>query len=97
MKSLNRQNKKRILKDEMEKDQVVYDGRQIKIIPNFSVETLETRSAQKIAVHILRYQRCQPRINPTNGQNLLTPVAELGKSVINEGEGQSCRRTSGLN
>jgi hypothetical protein len=42
---LNVQNKERILKDARKKGQVTYKGRPIRIIPNFSTETLKARRA----------------------------------------------------
>jgi len=42
------------------------------------------------------WKRCR-YLHPTNGQKLLTPVAELEKTEGSWGEGWSCRRTSSLN
>lgn len=43
MKTLNIQNKERMLKAAKGKGQVTYKGRPIRIIPDFSVETLKAR------------------------------------------------------
>jgi hypothetical protein len=45
IKTLNAQNKERILKGAREKGQVTYKGRPIIIIPVFSIETLKFRRA----------------------------------------------------
>jgi hypothetical protein len=45
IKTLNVQNKKGILKAVREKSQVTYNGRPIKITPDFSTETVKARRA----------------------------------------------------
>ena len=45
IKTLNAQNKERIWKAAREKNQVTYKGRPIRIIPNFSTETMKARRA----------------------------------------------------
>ena len=45
IKTLNVQNKERILKAARGKGQITYKGRPIKITPDFSTETLEARRA----------------------------------------------------
>jgi hypothetical protein len=45
IKTLNPQNEERILKAAREKHQVTYKGRPIRIIPDFSMETMKARSA----------------------------------------------------
>ena len=43
VKTPNAQNKERILKAVREKGQVIYEGRPIRITPDFSSETMQTR------------------------------------------------------
>jgi len=43
IKTLNAQNKERIFKAVRQKGQVTYKGRSIRIIPDFSTETLKAR------------------------------------------------------
>ena len=45
IKTLNIQNKERILKAAREKEQVAYKGRPIRNTPDFSMETLKSRRA----------------------------------------------------
>jgi hypothetical protein len=45
IKTLNTQNKERILKAASEKGQVTYKGRPMRIIPDFSTETMKARRA----------------------------------------------------
>ena len=45
IKTLNAQNKERILKAAREKGQVTYKGRPIRITPDFSTETMKARRA----------------------------------------------------
>jgi hypothetical protein len=45
IKTLNAQNKERILKAAREKGQVTYQGRPIRIASGFSTETIKTRKA----------------------------------------------------
>jgi hypothetical protein len=59
IKTLNAQNKERILKAAMEKGQVTYKGRPIKIPPDFSTETMKARRAWSEVMQTLREQKCQ--------------------------------------
>jgi hypothetical protein len=61
IKTPNVQNKERILKAVREKDQVTYKGRPIRIIPDFSPETMKARSWADV-IQILREHKCQPRL-----------------------------------
>ena len=45
IKTLNAQNRERILEAAREKGQVTYKGRPIRISPDFSIETLKVRKA----------------------------------------------------
>ena len=62
MKATNALNKDRILKAIREKGQVTYKGRPIKIIPEFSPETMKARRCWADVVHNLREHKCQPRL-----------------------------------
>ena len=54
IKTVNTWNKERILKVVREKGQVIYKGRPIRIIPDFSTETLKARRAWTEVRHTLR-------------------------------------------
>jgi hypothetical protein len=71
----NAQNKERILKTVKGKSQVRYKNRPIRIIPDFSTETMKARRYWADFIQILREHKCQPR---------LLDQAKL--SVIIEGE-----------
>lgn len=58
----NNNNKKNLLKTEKEINQVTYKSRTIKITPDFSVETLETRRAWINVLKALRDHRRQARL-----------------------------------
>jgi hypothetical protein len=45
IKTLNSESRERILKAAMEKGQITYKSRPIKITPNFSIETVKARRA----------------------------------------------------
>jgi hypothetical protein len=62
IKTTNAQNKERILKAVRWKGQVTYEGRTIRITPDFSIETLKARRSQADVIQTLRNQKCQPRI-----------------------------------
>jgi hypothetical protein len=62
IKTLNAQNKERILKDVREKGQVTYKGRPIRIIPYISTETLKARRSWTDVSQIPREHKFQPRI-----------------------------------
>jgi hypothetical protein len=62
IKTLNAQNKERILKPVREKGQVLYRGRFIRITPDFSTETLKARRAWTGLMQTLREHKCQPRL-----------------------------------
>jgi hypothetical protein len=58
----NQKNKERILKAVREKGQVTYKGRPIRIIPDFSPETMKTRRSWVDVIQTLREHICQPRL-----------------------------------
>jgi hypothetical protein len=58
----NAQNKERILKEVREKGQVTYEGRPIRITPDFSSETMKTRRSWANVIQTLREHKCQPRL-----------------------------------
>jgi hypothetical protein len=62
IKTLNAQNKERVLKAAREKGQVTYKGRPIRITPDFSRETMKARRAWTEVMQTLREHKCQPRI-----------------------------------
>ena len=62
IKTLNAQNKERILKAAREKDQVAYKGRPIRITSDFSTETMKARRAWSEVMQTLREHKCQPRL-----------------------------------
>jgi hypothetical protein len=45
-----------------EKGQVAYNGRPIRIIPDFSTNTLKARRSWTDVIQTLREQKCQPRL-----------------------------------
>jgi hypothetical protein len=61
IKTPNAQNKERVLKALGEKGQVTYKGRPIRIIRDFSPETMKARSWADV-IQILREHKCQPRL-----------------------------------
>ena len=58
----NALNKDRILKAVREKGRVTYKGRPIRIIPDFSPETLKARRSWTDVIQTLREHKCQPRL-----------------------------------
>jgi hypothetical protein len=62
MKTLNVQNKERILKDAREKGQVTYNNRPVRITPDFSTETMKARKAWSEVMQTLREHKCQPSL-----------------------------------
>ena len=58
IKTLNAQNKERILKAAREKGQVTYKGRPIRITPDFSTETMKARRAWSEVMQTLREHKC---------------------------------------
>jgi len=62
VKTPNAQNKERILKAVMEKSQVTYKGRPIRITPDFSPETMKARRSWTDVIQTLREHKCQPRL-----------------------------------
>ncbi|KAL6084830.1 hypothetical protein STEG23_032879 [Scotinomys teguina] len=62
IKTLNIQNKERILRAAKEKGQLTYKGRPIRITPDFSMETLQARRSWSDIIQTLRDHGCQPRI-----------------------------------
>ena len=55
-------NKERILKSARGKSQVICTGKPIRIIPDFSAETLNTRRASTEVMQTLREHKWQPRL-----------------------------------
>jgi hypothetical protein len=69
IKTPNALNKERILKALREKGQVTYKGRPIRIIPDFSPETMKARRSWADVIQTLREHKCQPRLlYPLNSQ-----------------------------
>jgi hypothetical protein len=62
IKTPNAQNKERILKAVMEKGQVTYKGRTIRITPEFTPVTIKTRRSWADVIQTLREHNCQPRL-----------------------------------
>jgi hypothetical protein len=60
VKTLNAQNRERILKAVREKGQVTYKGRPIRITPDFSPEIIKARRFQADVIQTLREHKCQP-------------------------------------
>ena len=55
-------NKERILKAVREKGQETYKGKPIRIIPDFSPETMKARRSWADVIQTLREHKCQPRL-----------------------------------
>jgi hypothetical protein len=67
IRTTNAVNKDRILKAVREKRQVTYKGRPIRIIPDFSPETMKARKSWTDVMQTLREHKWQPRLlYPTN-------------------------------
>lgn len=62
IKTVSIQNKEKILKAAREKGQVTYNGKPIRITPDFSTETMKARRAWTDIMQTLREHRCQPRL-----------------------------------
>jgi hypothetical protein len=62
IKTLNAQNKERILKASREKGQITFKGRPIRITPDFSTESMKARRAWSEIMLTLRDHKCQPRL-----------------------------------
>ena len=62
IKTINIQNKERILRAAKETGQVTYKGRPIKITPDFSMKTMKVRRSWSSVMQTLRDHRCQPRL-----------------------------------
>ena len=62
IKTPNTLNKGRILKAIKEKGQVTYKGRPIRIIPDFSPESMKTKRSWVDVIQTLREHICQPRL-----------------------------------
>jgi hypothetical protein len=62
IKTPNAQNKERMLKAVREKGQVIYKGRPIRILPDFSSETMKARRSWADVIQTLREHKCQPRL-----------------------------------
>jgi hypothetical protein len=61
IKTPNALNKERLLKA-VRKGQVTYKGRLIRIIPDFSTETMKVRRSWTDVIQTLREHKCQPRL-----------------------------------
>ena len=59
VKTQNSQNKERLLKAVRKKDQVTYEGRPVRIIPDFWSETMKARRSCKDLIQTLREHKCQ--------------------------------------
>jgi hypothetical protein len=62
IKTLNSKSKERILKAAREKGQVTYNGRPIRITPDFSPKTMKARRAWSEVIQTLREHKCQPKL-----------------------------------
>jgi hypothetical protein len=62
IKTPNALSKERILKAVRERDQLTYKGRPIRIIPDFSPETMQARKSWAYLIQTLREHKCQPRL-----------------------------------
>jgi hypothetical protein len=62
IRTTNALNKDRILKAVREKGQVTYKGKPIRIIPDFSPETMKARKAWTEVIQTLREHKFQPRL-----------------------------------
>jgi hypothetical protein len=62
VKTLNAENKERILKAVREKGQVTYKGRSSRITPDFFPETMKARRTWADILQTLREHKCQPRL-----------------------------------
>ena len=62
IKTLNVQNKERILKVVRERSQITYKGRPVRITPDFSRETQKVRRSRTHVIYTLRDYRCKPSI-----------------------------------
>ena len=58
----NTLNKERILKAVREIGQVSYNGRPVRITPDFSPETMKARRSWADVIQTLREHKCQPRL-----------------------------------
>ena len=58
----NALNKERIIKAVRERSQVTYKGRPIRIILDFSPETMKAKRSWADVIQTLREQKCQPRL-----------------------------------
>jgi len=71
--------KERILKAVRENGQITYKGRPIRIIPDFSPETMKARRFWADIIQTLREHKCQPRLlYPAMSMPTLTQHRELG-------------------
>jgi hypothetical protein len=62
IRTTNALNKNRILKAVKEKHQVTYNGRPIRITPDFSPKTKKARRSGTDVIWTLREHKCQPRL-----------------------------------
>ena len=62
IKTQNIQNKERILRAAKEKGQVTYEGKPIRLTPDFSVETMKARRTWIEVLQKLRDHGCKPRL-----------------------------------
>jgi hypothetical protein len=62
IRTTNGLNKDRILKAVRGKGQVTYNGRPIRITPDFSLETMKARRSCTDIIQTVREHKCQPRL-----------------------------------
>jgi hypothetical protein len=62
IRTTNALNKDRMLKAVMEKCQIIYEGRPIKITPDFSPETMKARKSWTYVMQTQREHKCKPRL-----------------------------------
>jgi hypothetical protein len=62
IKTLNALSNARVLKTIREKGQVIYNGRPIRITPDFSPETMKARRSWEDVIQTLREHKCKLRL-----------------------------------
>jgi len=62
IRTTNALNKDRILKAVRENGQVTYEGRPMRITPDFSLETMKARRSWTDVIQTQREHKCQPRL-----------------------------------
>jgi hypothetical protein len=81
IRTTNALNKDRILKAVREKCQVTDKVRPIRIIPDFSPETMKARRSCSDVIQTLRKHKCQPKLTQQNSQ---LPYMEKTKYSMTE-------------